>query len=1088
MTKRQVGNRLIFVLFFAAGLFSSAIFAQSIRPVSLKCEYQEEPGGIDTKNPSLSWLLEASAPDLRGQKQTAYQVLVASSPEILADDRGDMWNSGWVKSDQNTQVLYAGKSIRSLDRCFWKVRVEDAAGHRSDWSPMARWEMGLLSRVDWKGNWIGRKQSPESGLKEESLGYCSAGESDAENVKWVQVDLGSVKAFDKVILHPALPMKYPTGQRTVSNPGFGFPVRYRIDVSSDPDFNKYKTIVDLSEADFPNPGQKEVAISCPGQKERYLRLTVTKLWDSQSGDHPFYFALGELQLVSMDEVISKHSTVMSFDSVEEFGWGKCQLTDGLDLADGWAQGHEAIMLRKETEISGKIRTATAFISGLLDPGFTDYTKRVLYESYDIKEYISSGTNCLGIVLGNGWYDQPTPDAWGFEMAPWIAPPKVLINLVIDFEDGTRSVIASDESWKVSTGPIVYNSVRSGETYDARLEKEGWYLPGYADNDWEPAIIVPSPGGKLVSQQMPPIRATRQISPVSVSEPAPGLYVFDMGVNMTGWARFEFTGDQGEGDTVSFFYNEHLNEDGTVRYGAHAWWHYAHYQTDQYICKGSGNEIFEPRFTYHGFQYVQVSGLKYKPDLGDLKGIWVHTDPEQAGTFECSNSDLNKVQELILRTQLNNLHSIPTDCPHREKIGWMGDALITMEEAIYNFDMVTFYTKWFHDMLDAQESDGHVPPIVPNPGWNWATSLKNPENVIPAFSDPWWGGGLIMAPWYLYVYYGDSRPIREGYEAMQAYLDWIGTRAKNYIFVANLADWVEPDMLSGGDITPREQIGTAAYFYFARLMSWYATFLDKPSDSEKYSALADAIHETYNQEFFDKESGLYDKDSQLAQAMPLLFQMVPPGMEKRVEDQLIHNIVEVHNSHLSTGFIGTPILFKLLTELGHADLAYAMATQEDQPGWFFMLRNGATSIWEVWDAIENINHSRNHPAFGSIGAWYFHSLAGIQPDPEGPGFRKILIKPEPVGDLKWARGSYLSSQGKIESNWKLENSRFTLKLTVPVNTSATVYIPGESIDSILEGESAASRSDQVSYLRKERDRYVFTVGSGSYKFTSKYHSP
>ncbi|MBE0655672.1 MAG: family 78 glycoside hydrolase catalytic domain, partial [Bacteroidales bacterium] len=961
ITKRLRAIRLIYALVILTILSAGSSFAQTIRPVSLRCEYQVDPIGIDTKKTSLTWLLEETSPNLRGQKQTGYQVLVASSPEILSGNTGDLWNSGEVDSDQNVHVIYAGKELNSLDKCYWKVRVKDGSGKFSDWSAMARWEMGLLSRADWKGNWIGSKEKPEPKSKGEISGYCSLGESSQDKIKWVQVDLGETRSFDKVILHPALPTKYPDGRRTVSNPGFGFPLRFRIDISNDPDFKKYKTILDETDSDFPNPGKKEVTVTSPGQKSRYVRFTATKLWDSKSGDRPFYFALGELQVISEDKVISLNKPALGFDSVDEWGWKLCNLTDGLNLIGEMERDHEALLLRKEKEISGKIQTATAFISGLgyyelningkkagdhlLDPGFTDYTKRVLYTSYDVTDYLNSGNNCIGVILGSGWYDQTTTDAWGFQIAPWIASPKLLLNIVIDFTDGTQTVIASDESWKLSTGHIVFNSVRSGEIHDARLKKEGWDLPGYPDAGWEPAVIVPAPGGKLASQQIPPIRATREIIPVSLTEPIPGVYVYDLGVNISGWARFEIKGEKG--DTVSLFYNEHLNPDGTVRYGAHTWWHYGPYQTGQFICSGSGTEIFEPRFTYHGFQYVEVKGLKKKPELNDLTGIWVHTDPDPAGEFLCSNTDINKIQELIIRTQLNNLHSIPTDCPHREKIGWMGDGLVTMEEAIYNFDMATFYIKWFRDMMDAQETDGHVPPIIPNSGWDWATSLKNPENVIPAFSDPWWGGTLLMTPWNIYKYYGDSRFIAEGYDAMKDYMDWIAKVADDHILIANLADWVEPAMFSDAKTTPKEQVGTSAYFYFARLMSRFAQMLDKPNDAEKYAKLANTIRERYNEEFFDEATGLYAENSQTAQVIPLLFEMVPEGSETIVEEQLLNTIINVHNKHLSTGFVGTPLLFQLLTEKGHSDLAYTIATQEDHPGWFYMLRNGATSIWEVW---------------------------------------------------------------------------------------------------------------------------------------------
>jgi len=343
----------------------------------------------------------------------------------------------------------------------------------------------------------------------------------------------------------------------------------------------------------------------------------------------------------------------------------------------------------------------------------------------------------------------------------------------------------------------------------------------------------------------------------------------------------------------------------------------------------------------------------------------------------------------------------------------------------------------------------------------------------------------MTPFKIYMYYGDRRYLDMGYDAMCRYLDWIGNRSKHFIFRANLGDWVEPGIFTGRKTTPKEQVGTSAYFYFAGFMSQLAMSLNKPDDAKKYSTLADNIRKKYNEEFFDEASGFYKGGSELSQAMPLYFKMVPEGKEKSVEDNLVNIITKTYSNHLSTGFIGTPILFNLLSELGYSDLAYTMATQEDQPGWFYMLRTGATTIWEVWDAMAQVDHSRDHPAFGSIGAWYYQSLAGIQPDPAGPGFKKIIIKPEVAGDLTWAKASYRSIHGKISSAWRRENGKFILNIEVPVNTSATVYIPADGLDSILEGSLPAAKCPHISFMKKDRNKYVFEVGSGTYQFISNY---
>lgn len=1075
--------------------------AQFISPIKLKCEYRVDPLGIDVEQPSLSWLLESSASNLRDEGQTAYHVLVASTPEKLGMDEGDLWNSGLVESVSNTQVLYKGKKLLSFDKCFWKVKVRNKKGELSSWSKTARWEMGVLQNLDWTGDWIGKQAAEKVPHRQMLNGYASAGAVSDNEVKWIQIDLGKPGIFEKFVIHPALPMEHPTGNPTPRNPGFGFPLRFRIDVSNDPLFRKFTTLVDQTKDDFVNPREQIVEFYFPKNKSRYVRMTATKLWNSNRGKEPYYFCLGEFQVMLGGVVLSEGKQVVAMDGVENSGWNANKLTDGFNLIGEVEKNHEALLLRKTFNLNKNIKSARIYISGLgyyelyingtkvgdhvLDPGFTDYTKRVQYTSYDVTDYLRESTNAIGVMLAGGWYDLPTPDAWGFQVAPWSAPPKLLMNMIVEFMDGTNQIIDSDQSWKVSTGPIVFSCVRGGETYDANKEKPGWNTKEYDDHSWTAAKVVPPPTGKLVSQQNPPIRKVKEIKPISISEPKPGIYVYDMGVNMAGWVRFSLSAPQGA--TVSLLHNEHLNEDGTVRFGPHTWWHYGPYQTDRYIFKGEGEETYEPRFTYHGFRYVQITGLPTKPKLQNLVGIQVNTDPQPVGEFSCSNEDINKVQELILRTQLNNLHSIPTDCPHREKIGWMGDGLVTTEEAIYNFDMMTFYIKWFHDMMDEQEPDGHVPPIVPNPGWNWSTSAKSKEGEVPAFSDPWWGGNILITPARLYQYYGDDRFIAEGYHAMKAYVDWIGTKSKDHIVVANLADWVEPAYFNEKEITPKEQVGTSAYYYFARLLSQWASMLNYPSDEKRYIELATQILNKYNNTFFNAETGFYDNDSQLAQIIPLAFNMVPEGKESLVERNLIDLIVNKYNSHLNTGFVGTPLLFELLTQRGYSELAYTIATQEDTPGWFYMLRNGATTIWEVWDAIQQIDHSRNHPAFGSIGAWYYQSLAGIQADPSGPGFKKFIIKPEVVGDLIWAKASYQSMHGNIISDWKREGNKFELKINVPINTTAKVYLPAESMAVILENGQDITKSNQIIFLFQERDRFIFEVGSGSYHFSTVLRS-
>ena len=899
-----------------------------VRVDGLRCEYLKHPLGIDVPKPRLRWALQS---DERGQKQTAYRVLVASTPEILAKGQGDLWDSGRVESDQTIHVEYAGKPLASRTRCHWKVRVWDKDGQPLPWSQPTLWTMGLLEAEDWRAQWIGVVAKRPEPAAEERVGGRVA------------------------------------------------------EAASPP----YAAVLLRKEAVLARAPVRATAYVCGlGYCELYIN-------GNKVGDH------------------------------------------------------------------------------VLDPGFTDYTQRVLYVTYDVTDLVRSNRNVIAAVLGGGWYDTPAADAWKFHLAPWIAPPKLLLNIDIEFPDGTHETIVSDASWKCSTGPIVFNSIRGGETYDARREKPGWDRPGYDDSGWLGVEIVPAPQGRLAAQLHPSIRITQRIRPVALREPKPGVYVFDLGVNIAGWAQLKTHGRRGQVITIEF--DEALNPDGTVNMQHLAGSSGGRFQAEQFVLKGVGVEIYEPRFTYHGFRYVQVTGLSEKPSLDSLTGCWVHTDPEPASEFSCSHRLLNKIQEMILRTQLNNLHGIPTDCPQREKIGWTCDGCITMEEAICNFNMAGFYTKWFRDMLDAQDRNGHASSIAPSPGWG--RSL--PDGSPGMCSDPWWGGAIIRTPWQLYRYYGDKRVLAEGYAAMSKYMDYVANHAPNHIAWAVEGDWLEEGSVASVR-TPPPLAGTAVYCYYAKTMSQIATILGKPDDAKKYADLAEAIRQSFNKQFFDPATGLYAKDSQTAQALPLYFGMVPEEKRALVAEQLLRNIKDVRKNHISSGIVGTFYVFQELMALGRDDVAYAMAAQEDYPGWGNMLRNGATSVWEAW----NGDGSLNHPTLGCIGAWFYQGLGGIRLDPSAPGFKKFLIKPAVVGDLTWVKASYDSIHGKIISEWKREGGVYSLHVEIPTNTTATVYVPTKDAALVTESGKPAIQSTGVKFLRTEGGAAVFVIESGRYSFVSQ----
>jgi alpha-L-rhamnosidase len=629
-------------------------------------------------------------------------------------------------------------------------------------------------------------------------------------------------------------------------------------------------------------------------------------------------------------------------------------------------------------------------------------------------------------------------------------------------------VVSDASWKWSTGAITFNCVRGGETIDAREDKPGWSLAGYDDSSWSAAVVVDRPAGKLVSQQHPAIRATAAIRPVDLTEPKPGVYVFDFGMNISGWARLTTRGPRGT--RIQLQSNELLNQDGTLNTGHCTSHTHGRFQTEEYILKGEGVETFEPRFTYHGFRYVQVTGLTEEPSLESLTGRWVTTDPGSAGQFTCSNERINRIQELFLRTQLNNMHGLPTDCPQREKMGWMNDGCVCMEMAFHNFDTPLFYRKWFDDMMDAQDANGHVPDFVPTSGWG----RTGPKGEPGEMADPWWGGTIVMAPWKLYLHYGDTRVLEEGYPGMKAYVDYLGTTTKDHLIPWGLGDWLVGSAKAGAP--PQTHISTAAYAYQARIVSQTAALLGKEDDARRYAALAARIRDAFNTKNLNTDTGWYVSNSQTGQALPLALDLAPENLRPQVLARLVESITS-RQGHVGVGIVGLLPLFQALTDNGRDDLAYTLLTQEDFPGWLHMINSGATSIWEAW----NGEASRNHPTLGCIGVWFYQCLGGIRRDPATPAFKRIVIKPAVVGDLTWVKCSHQSPYGKIVSNWRREAGKLSLEVTIPPNTTATVFVPTGKSGEVTESGQPAANAKGVKFLRAEKDAAVYEVGSGSYIF-------
>jgi alpha-L-rhamnosidase len=725
-------------------------------------------------------------------------------------------------------------------------------------------------------------------------------------------------------------------------------------------------------------------------------------------------------------------------------------------------------LRRTFMVNKPVRAARAYVAGVgygelwvngkkmsdhvLDPGFTRFDKRVIYVTHDVTAALAQGNNAIGVILGNGFLNVHANDVWNFDNAPWRMPPRALVQLQIAYEDGTTQTVVSDESWKVANGPITFDGIRNGETYDARLEKPGWSTASYVeDASWKAALAVRSPGGVLSAQMFQPQKVVRSLQAAKVTSPQAGVYVFDFKQNTAGWAKITVSG--AAGTQITLKYGEKLAANGTVdqsnidvyvRQGA--------FQTDTYILKGQGTEIWEPRFTYHGFQYVEVRGFPGTPTAANVQAQVVNTAFDTIGTFTSSNDLLNRIYQATQWSYLANFQSIPTDCPQREKNGWTADAHLAAEQAMFNVDGAAAYTKWIRDFRDEMRPNGELAGIIPTTGWGYGVG-------------PAWDSALLVIPWYLYQYTGDRQILESNYDLFTRYVDWLGTRDYiNQPVSSWLGDWVPAH-----DVAPPPVAHAGYHAFDARVTAATAGLLGKAADVTKYNAVADQVKQRFLAKFFNAGTAQVAGDEQTSLSAALYMNLVNDADRPRVFDRLTAKIA-ARNNHLDTGVLGTKYLWPVLTDGGRADLFFKIATQVDFPSWGRWLQAGGTTLWEQWDD----GGSHNHVFMGDIVTWFYRALAGINPDPAGPGFAQILIRPQVVGDLTSVKAETRTLRGVVSSAWRLQAGRLVLDVAIPVNSTATVSVPAASSDKVT--------ADGATFVRSESGRQIYTVGSGLYTFS------
>jgi alpha-L-rhamnosidase len=570
----------------------------------------------------------------------------------------------------------------------------------------------------------------------------------------------------------------------------------------------------------------------------------------------------------------------------------------------------------------------------------------------------------------------------------------------------------------------------------------------------------APRGKLVAQQMPPIRITQTIKPVKVTEPKPGVFVFDMGQNFAGLPELIVNGPAGT--TVKLRCGERLFPDGNLDADdigtfvkRHGTWQ--QFQEDHYTLKGGGTETWHPRFTYHGYQYVEVTGFPGKPTLDNLRGLVMHSDVEPAGSFECSNELFNKIVHGAKWAYLSNLMSIPTDCPHREKNGWTGDAHLACEQGLYTFNGAPVYTKWINDVQDAMHDNGDLPGIVPTGEWGYTLG-------------PAWDSAFLLIPHYLYEYNGDTRILTSHYPAMKKYVDFLSSRTSDHlVHGAPLGDWAPFH-----DKTNTDYVTSAYYFRDAQIVSQIAKMMGNDEDAKKYAELAEQIKAAINKTFFDAKTGNYAEGTQTAEACALFFHLAPKGEETRIFENLVKKIGERKN-HLDCGILGAKWIMQVLLDHGRADLGYAIATQTDLPSWGHWIEQGATTLWENWDG----SASRNHIMYGDVVAWFFKALAGIQADPASPGFEHFFLRPNVVGELTHVKAEHQTMHGTILSEWERKGGKLQLHIKVPANTSATLTLPTTDAKSVTEGGKAIAQAKGIGAKEASNGRPNYELGSGEY---------
>ncbi|WP_020674285.1 family 78 glycoside hydrolase catalytic domain [Amycolatopsis nigrescens] len=1031
-------------------------------------EYAESLLGTDVPAPRLSWRLATRKADDRNVTQSAYQIVVSAG-------RDEVWDSGRVVSERSVGVPYGGAALRPRTRYHWRVRVWD--GDRpSEWSPTGWWETGMLGEP-WRASWIGAPAPAAPPGFEGTSWIWSPGASTGHapaGPRWFRAGLdltgpaGEVSAATVVATADDDFTLYLGGQRILHAPerADGWKTALTADVTEQ--VRAAGTGLVLA-ALATNRGAGTVN---PGG------LLVRLLVEFDGGDRR------ELVTGPGWRVSDTESPGWADPDFDDSGWAAAAVLAPYGQGP-WgeevtvvAPERPAPLLRREFTVTKPVRAARLYLSGLayyeaelngrrvgdqvLDPGFTAYDRTVLYAVHDVTASVHTGANAIGVSLGRGFYGMLTPNVWNWHRPSWHGEPQLLAQLEIEHVDGSSTTVGTDESWTMTDGPTRSNSLYAGETYDARLAPGGWSRPGFDDRAWLPAVARDAPAGRVRAQQHEPIRVIATITPAAIAEPLPGVYTVDMGRTMAGWTKLSVRA--AAGTRISLRHGEKLNADGTVAVD-NGNVYSSRQQTDEYVCAGTGTETWEPRFGYHGFRYVQVTGLPSRPRPSDVLGRLVHSDVAETGVFRCSEPLFERFDRMMRRTLRNNFHGIPTDTPLYEKNGWTGDAQLGAPTMAYAFGMARLFTKWIGDLADSERAPGQLPVIVPSGGWGYRELAPAPE----------WTTVFPFLAHEMYRWYGDERLAADHWPELTGYLDWEIGRLEHGLAVTALGDYLPPGYPGG---IPPEDTRLTATAYLHRALLHTAELADRlgqPDIASRYRSVAGECKNALNATFLDPAAGHYRtaKDPEYRQtsnAIPLAFGLVPPGAEASVVASLVADI-RARGGHLNTGALGTSVLLPVLTAHGHAELAHTIAVQREYPSWAYWLDNGADTMWERWDLGAR---SRDHYFQGTVTQWLYENVAGLRPGDEG--YRRFVVRPDARAGVSWARAELETVRGPAGAGWSLVDGRLLLEVTVPVGSTAEVHVPAAAVADVVS-------PDAVEFVRAEPGFVVLRAGSGRWRFVS-----